>query len=64
VHVKTYDRQFWKSYVIYVLVIAVPLALDILLVDPFSRVLGYVVAALIIFAGLTVKDPLQRRYWQ
>lgn len=50
-----------KSYVIYLVVVAPFVTLSVLFVH--GRVLTGIVTGAIVYAGLTVKDRIQRRIW-
>jgi hypothetical protein len=52
--------RWWKAYAVYLVIIAPLVTLDILFV---RGPLEWVVNFLIVFGGLTVKDPIQRKVW-
>jgi hypothetical protein len=52
---------WWKSYAVYLVIIAPFLVLGVLFVH--ARWLMAIITGVIVFAGLTVKDRLQKRIW-
>jgi len=53
--------NWWKSYVIYLAIGAPPMALNVWLIH--NRWLMGAVTGVIVFAGLTLKDRIQRKIW-
>lgn len=54
-------KAWWKSYVIYLVIGAPFMALNVWLVH--TRWIMATVTGVIVFAGLTVKDRIQRKLW-
>jgi hypothetical protein len=55
------DSSWWKSYAVYLVIVAPFLVLDALFIH--ARWIMATVTGVIVFAGLTVKDRVQRRIW-
>ena len=55
------SKSWWKSYAIYLVIVAPFVALCILFIH--DRVLTGLATGVIVYAGITVKDRIQRKIW-